>query len=63
MSLNRNFEEWLVTFRASINDYDYYTDFEKVYENAAKLKVEICILGSLMNSKPTAKVGNLRGKI
>ena len=27
MPTNRNFEEWLTTFRASINDYDYYTDF------------------------------------
>lgn len=51
MPTNRNFEEWLATFRASINGYDYYTDFEKVYENAAKLKVEICILSSLINSK------------
>ncbi len=50
MPTNRNFEEWLATFRTSINGYDYYTDFAKVYENAAKLKVEICILSSLINS-------------
>lgn len=49
--MNRNFEGWLATFRASINGYDYYTDFLKVYENAARLKVEISILGSLINSK------------
>ena len=51
MPPNRNFEEWLATFRASINDYDYYTDFAKVYANAARLKVEIYILNSLVGSK------------
>ena len=51
MPTNRNFEEWLATFRASINDYDYYTDFAKVYANAARLKVEIYILNSLVGSK------------
>ena len=49
--LSRNFSEWLNTFRASINGYEYYTDFKKVYENADALKVEISILGSLIGSK------------
>ena len=43
----RDFSEWLSTFRRSINGYEYYTDFKKVYENAERLKVEICILNSL----------------
>ena len=47
----RNFDDWLKTFRASINQYDYYTDFDKVYENAERLKVEINILNSLICSK------------
>lgn len=47
----RNFNEWLSTFRQSINGYDYYTDFSKVYENAEKLKIEINILNSLVGSK------------
>lgn len=47
---NKNFDEWLATFRSSINRYDYYTDFAKVYKNAEKLKVEICILSSLIAS-------------
>ena len=47
----RIFTYWLNTFRPSINGYDYYTDFEKVYENAATLKVEINILNSLVGSK------------
>lgn len=47
----RNFNEWLSTFRESINGYDYYTDFDKVYENANELKVEINILNALIGSK------------
>ncbi|MBQ9496940.1 MAG: type II restriction endonuclease [Selenomonadaceae bacterium] len=49
--MNRTFDEWLETFRASINDYDYYTDFAKVYERAARFKVEIYLLNSLAGSK------------
>lgn len=46
----RKFSQWLSTFRQSINGYGYYTDFEKVYENAARLKIEINILNSLVGS-------------
>ena len=49
--MNRTFDEWLETFRASINEYDYYTDFAKVYERAARFKVEIYLLNSLAGSK------------
>ena len=49
--MNRIFEQWLATFRPSINGYDYYTNFTKVYENARRLKIEICILNSLVGSK------------
>ena len=47
----RIFEDWLATFRSSINEYNYYTDFEKVYCNVEDLKVEINILNSLVGSK------------
>ena len=47
----RIFEDWLATFRSSINEYNYYTDFEKVYKNVENLKVEINILNSLVCSK------------
>lgn len=47
----RLFAYWLQTFRSSINGYGYYTDFDKVYENASKVKVEINILNSLVGSK------------
>ena len=46
----RVFEQWFSTFRQSINGYGYYTDFQKVYENAARLKIEISILNSLIGS-------------
>ena len=39
----RIFNDWLATFRPSINGYGYYTDFAKVYENAERLKIEINI--------------------
>lgn len=48
---NRNFEEWLKTFRESINSYNYYTDFKTVYKNAEKYKVELNILNSLIGSR------------
>ena len=47
----RNFDEWLKTFRPSINGYDYYTDFAKVHEHAARLKLEINILNALVGSQ------------
>lgn len=47
----RNFTDWLKTFRKSINRYDYYTDFAKVYEHAARFKRQIYLLNSLVGSK------------
>lgn len=47
---HRKFDDWLNTFRPSINGYGYYTDFAKAYENAERLKVEIHILNSLVGS-------------
>ncbi len=47
----RNFIKWFGTFRKSISDYRYYTDFERVYENTELLKIEINILNSLIGSK------------
>lgn len=48
---NRDFNEWLSSFRESIADYGYYTNFEKVYRNVDKIKVELNILNSLIGSK------------
>lgn len=49
--MKRDFNSWFSTFRESINQYDYYTDFEKAYENVDKLKVEINIMNSLIGSQ------------
>lgn len=49
--LKRDFNEWLGTFKSSICDYGYYADFEKVYGNIEKIKVELNILNSLIGSK------------
>ncbi len=46
----RDFNTWLDGFRASIADYSYYTDFEKVFENVNNIKVELNILNSLIGS-------------
>lgn len=47
----RDFDEWLGTFRKSINGYDYYVDFQKVYDNVNAVKVELNILNSLIGSQ------------
>ena len=49
--MNRDFNGWLSGFRASIADYGYYIDFEKVYKNVDEIKVELNILNSLIGSK------------
>lgn len=51
MNLNRNFSEWLSKFKTSISDYAYYVDFDKIYKNVDKVKVELNILNSLIGSK------------
>ncbi|MDY5948174.1 MAG: type II restriction endonuclease [Oscillospiraceae bacterium] len=48
---NRNFNEWLSTFRNSIADYKYYIDFPKVHRNVDAIKIELNILNSLIGSK------------
>ena len=49
--MKREFNEWLGKFKASISDYTYYVDFEKIYRNVDKFKVELSILNSLIGSK------------
>ena len=48
---NRDFNTWLSSMKDSIATWTYYTDFEKVYENVQKVKVELNILNSLIGSK------------
>ncbi|MDR3022085.1 MAG: type II restriction endonuclease [Clostridiales bacterium] len=47
----RNFEKWIGQFRDHISDFGYFVDFEKVYKNIEKVKVELNILNSLIGSK------------
>lgn len=47
----RDFNTWLSTMKDSIATWTYYTDFEKVYSNVQKIKVELNILNSLIGSK------------
>ena len=47
----RDFNEWLSEFRESISNYKYYIDFEKVFRNVDRIKVELNILNSLIGSK------------
>ena len=48
---SRNFQTWLSSFRYSIADFDYYIDFNKVYNNVESIKIELNILNSLIGSK------------
>lgn len=51
----RDFNSWLSSFRDSIADYGYYTDFEKIHRNVDSIKVELNILNSLIGSKNIEK--------
>ena len=41
--MKRNFNDWLAQFRSSIANYEYYTDFNKVFENVDVIKIELNI--------------------
>lgn len=47
----RNFSTWLGKMRPSINSYNYYVDFEKVYSKVDTIRVELNIMNSLIGSK------------
>lgn len=49
--MNRNFNDWLSKFKASISNYSYYVDFNKIYGNVDKIKIELNILNSLIGSQ------------
>lgn len=49
--MEKNFNEWFAEFTDSIATYEYYTDFNIVYRNIDKLKVELNIMNSLIGSK------------
>lgn len=53
--MKRNFTEWLLSFTDSIADYKYYIDFETIYKNANKYKIELNMMNSLVGSQDVEK--------
>ncbi len=51
----RNFNDLLGTMRPSINDYNYYVDFDKVYANVESIRIELNIMNSLIGSSNIEK--------
>lgn len=47
----RNFNGLFGKIRPSINNYNYYVDFEKVYANVEGIRIELNIMNSLIGSK------------
>jgi len=48
---NRSFDLWKSTLNKQIRNWNYYVDFEKVFKNTEKIKIELNILNSLIGSK------------
>lgn len=55
MKMKRDFNTWLSCMKDSIASWTYYTDFNKVYQNVNKIKIELNILNSLVGSKNIEK--------
>ncbi|VFB17007.1 Type-2 restriction enzyme DpnII [Urinicoccus massiliensis] len=47
----KDFDSWLKTFRPSISDYSYYTNFEAIYGKIDTIRIELNILNTLVGSK------------
>ncbi len=47
----RDFNTWLATMKNSIASYDYYIDFNKIYQNIETIKIELNMLNSLIGSQ------------
>ena len=56
MTMKRNFNDWLAQFRSSIANYEYYTDFNKVFENVDVIKIEFIIRKSKFPPNPERSV-------
>ena len=51
----RDFNTWLQSFKEVIAGYKYYTDFEKIYRNVDGIKVQLCLMNSLIGSPDIEK--------
>lgn len=49
--MSRDFNTWLATMKNSIASYDYYIDFNKIYQNIETIKIELNMLNSLIGSQ------------
>lgn len=47
----RDFTQWFDTFKETIADFKYYTNFKKVYRNVEEIKIQLHMLNSLIGSK------------
>ncbi len=48
--MKQKFDDLINNLKKTIADYKYYVDFEKVYKNTQKFKIELNILNSLIGS-------------
>lgn len=48
---NRNFEDWLATFVDSINNWNYYVNYDTAYANTNALKRQLALLNTLKGSE------------
>ena len=53
--MKKDFNKWFDDFTDRIATYKYYTDFDVVYKNIDKIKIELNILNSLIGSKDIEK--------
>lgn len=51
----RDFNTWLQSFKEVIAGYKYYTAFEKIYRNVDGIKVQLCLMNSLIGSHDIEK--------
>lgn len=54
--MKRDFNVWFETFTDTIATWRYYTDFDKVYVNVDKIKIELNILNSLIGASDIENV-------
>ena len=53
--MKREYIKWIHTFRESIAGWEYYVNFDRVYDEIRKLKFELNLLNSLVGSKNIEK--------
>ena len=59
----RCFEDWLAQFKKTIYDFDYYVDFQKVYDHVDEIENELNLLNGLVGKlDPEAKFRELMSK-